>query len=297
MPPRRQLASEPRPPTQGVLVDAYHAAADDEEHEMADVTESLLQTDAGCRCHLAGGRDTSGRGSSAASSADESDATTTALARDKKQGDADGGNVAVDDDLNSVARKLEFDWELYRRKFGSTTYKVTVTHLFVRYVQVVDFLVCNYHCRPPMTLAEREEAAALARTCVLNYLTPVLRRMFSTKEHKLLAHILSTIKLHGSISSGDKGTNELLHGRDKRRYGRTNKDEATFRAQLLRVGQGSVEIKARMAREAAEIYDWFEDGGGEDSSKTPEAPVGGDATGTGRVGGADRRATTLPLPE
>jgi len=232
---------------------------------MAEVTDSLLQTDAGCRCHLGGGRDTSGRGSSAASSADESDATTTAVARDKKQGDDDGGNVAVYNDINSVARKLEFDWELYRRKFGSTTYKVTVTHLFVRYARVVDFLVGKYHCRPPMTLAEREEVAALARTCVLNYLTPVLRRMFSTKEHKLLAHILSTIKLHGSISNGDTGTNELLNGRDKRLYGRTNKDEATFRAQLLRVGQGLVEIKARMAREASEIYDWFEDGEGEDT--------------------------------
>jgi len=294
---RSRPARAPRAQTESVDADSEHSETDEDDQDVADLIESLLQSDASCRNQSAGGSDTSGGGSSAATSADDSDPTTPATARGTKQGEDDGGDGAVDEDIRSVSRNLDFDWVLYRTKFGTTPYKIAVTQLFVRYAHLVDRLVGKYHCRPPMTVAEAEEVAALARTFVLDYLTPVLGKLFSTKVHKLLAHVLAAIKLHGAISNGDTGGNEALHGHEKRRYGRTNGDEATFRTQLLRVGQGSLEIKARMAREAADFDDWFDDGGDEDESKAPAGTVGGDAAGAVRAGGAARRASTLALSE
>jgi len=99
-------------------------------------------------------------------------------------------------------------------------------------------------------------------------MVPILGEWFSTKVHKLLAHVIEAINEHGAITNGDTGSNEALHGPGKRRYSRTSGSDDAFRTQMLRVGQGSLEIRARLAKEAAQFDDWFEDGDtGDDGDK------------------------------
>lgn len=186
--------------------------------------------------------------------------------------DAPAGAASTSDDVKCVTKNLTFDWDAYRTKFGDTPYDVAVTQMFVRYAQLVDRLTGSYHCRPPMSVAEAEEVAALARSFVLDFLTPLLGQFFSTKVHKLLAHVLAAIRLHGAVKNGDTGGNESLHGHEKRRYVRTNRDEDTFRGQLLRIGQGSLEIRARFEREAADYDAWFDDGDEAEAAGAPQAP-------------------------
>lgn len=186
--------------------------------------------------------------------------------------DAPAGTTSFNDDFLCVSNNLAFDWVAYRAKFGDTPYDVAVTQMFVRYAQLVDRLTGTYHCRLPMSVPEAEEVAALSRSFVLDFLTPILGKFFSTKVHKVLAHVLAAIKLHGAIKNGDTGCNESLHGHEKRRYGRTNGDEDSFRGQLLRVGQGSLEIQARVEREAADFDDWFEDVNDADADGSQGAP-------------------------
>ena len=83
--------------------------------------------------------------------------------------------------------------------------------------------------------------------------------------HKLLAHVLEAIKEHGAINNGDTGSNEALHGQDKRRNVRPSGSDDTFRTQMLRVGQGLLEIRARLAKEASQFDDWFEGEGVNDA--------------------------------
>jgi len=213
------------------------------------------------------------------------------------ESDAAAGPTSTTDDFTCVTKNLEFDYEAYRHKFGDTPYDVAVTRMFARYAQLVDRLTGTYHCRKPMSVAEGEVVAALARSFVLDLLTPILGKFFSTKVHKLLAHVLSAIRLHGSIKNGDTGANEALHGHEKRRYGRTNGDEDTFRGQLLRIGQGSLEIRDRFEREAADFDAWFDDH--DDAAGAPGtlAPTSVPPDG-GRVGGrASRRWTAVTVAQ
>jgi len=113
--------------------------------------------------------------------------------------------------------------------------------------------------------------------------------------HELLAYVLDAIKLHGAIRNGKTGTNEKLHGDEKRRYCMNNKDGDHFRAQLLRVGQRLFEIKARQAREDAEFDEWF-DGGGNDVT-TLATSVFNSSVGPTGEGVASLRTATITLHE
>jgi len=143
---------------------------------------------------------------------------------------------------------------------------------------------------------------ALAKDFVLGFLVPILGKWYSTKIHKLLAHIVEAIKRHGAVMNGDTSCNEALHVHDKRRYCRTSGDGDTFRPQLLRVGQGVLEIQARLASEAEEFEGWFGDEGAEDVVGVG-APVGGSRVpgGSGTVpplavtsGGATNASPVIP---
>jgi len=268
-------------------------AGGDDNQDVEDIIESLLRADDDGPTHSDGGGDTSGASSSAGSSADDSDGTK-ARPTGERQGGDNVGDEFDNEEERSVYENLAFDWDLYRSKFGDTPYKVAVTHMFVKYAELVDRLVGTFHCRPPMTVGEGEEVEHLARGFVLDILTPVLGKVFSTKLHKLLAHILDAIKLHGAIRNGDTGSNEALHGNEKRRYCRTNKDEDNFRAQLLRVGQGTLEIKARQAREDAEFDEWFDDGCDVAAVATSVPDCSVNTTGGGV---ASRRTATITVDE
>jgi len=197
--------------------------------------------------------------------------STQAVGLSGVEDDAPAGAASTGDDVKCVTKNLKFDWDAYRAEFCDTPYDVAVTQMFVRYAQLVGRLTGSYHCRPPMSVAEAEEVAASARSFVFHFLTPILGQFFSTKVHKLLAHVLAAIRLHGAIKNGDKGGNESLHGHEKRRYVRTNRDEDTIRGQLLRIGQGSLEIRSRFEREAADYDAWFDDGDEADAAVAPAA--------------------------
>jgi len=147
-------------------------------------------------------------------------------------------------------------------------YHVAVTTLFVKYAQLLARLTRHRHCQEPMTVTGAEEVGALVKEFVLDHMVPILGEWFSTKVYKLLVHVIEAIKEHGAITNGDTGSNEALHGQDKRRYSRASGRDDAFRTQMLRVGQGSLEIRARLSKEAAQFVDWFEDGDtGDDGDK------------------------------
>jgi len=268
--------------------------ANQDEQDVEDLIQSLCRADVDTSSQSDRSGDASDASSSTGTSGDERDSTTPAPSNKAKHED-DGADEGGNEDVRSVYKYLEFDWDVYRRKFGDTPYKVAVTHMFVKYAELVDRLVGTFHCRPPMTLAEGEEVECLARTFVLDILTPVLGRIFSTKLHKLLAHVLAAIKLHGAVKNGDTGTNEALHGNEKRRYCRTNGDEDAFRTQLLRVGQGTLELKARQARNDEEFDAWFDDGSEDVATAAPS--VADCRVGAARAAAAANRTMTVTLSE
>jgi len=183
--------------------------ANQDEQDVEDLIESLCRTDDDTSSQSDRGGDASDASSSTGTSGDERDSTTPAPSNKTKRDD-DGADEGGNEDVRSVYKHLELDWDLYRCKFGDTPYGVAVAHMFVKYAELVDRLVGTFHCRPPMTLAEGEEVERLARTFVLDILTPVLGRIFSTKLRKLLPHVLAAIKLQGAVKNGDTGTNEAL---------------------------------------------------------------------------------------
>lgn len=305
---KRGSTSPAPPPTasaapRAAVSDLNEALADNNVDKVDNIIASLMGLD---QSNLNGGfcdsdPETSANGEGASTTASELEHEPATTVRETRGGEEDAavGNGRGNDDFLCVTNNLDFDWAAYRSKFGDTPYDVAVTQMFVRYAQLVDSLTGTYHCRLPMSVSEAEEVATLARSFVLDLLTPILGRFFSTKVHKVLAHVLAAIKLHGAIKNGDTVCNESLHGHDKRRYGRTNGDEDTFRGQLLRVGQGSLEIRARNEREAADFDDWFEndsDANADESQEAPPLPAAAPSVvSAGRRTG--RRAAAVTLAE
>jgi len=207
---------------------------------------------------------------------DSSGDSTTSATRAAAASPALGGKAA---DGKRGKHVLTFDKAAYEAAFGDMPYHVAITTLFVKYAQLLARLTRHHHCRAPMTVVGAEEVGALAKEFVLDYMVPILGEWFSTKVHKLLAHVIEAIKEHGALSNGDTGSNEALHGQDKRRYSRTSGNDDAFRTQMLRVGQGSLEIRERLAKEAAQFDDWFEDGDTDDAGDS--GLVGGGAAACG----------------
>jgi len=205
------------------------------------------------------------------------------------------GNASAD--ANVVKEGISFDAAAYKAALGDMPYHVAVTTLFVRYAQLVSRLTGHYHCKAPMTVQEAEAVGALAKNFVLGYLVPVLGQWYSTKVHKLLAHVIEAILEHGALKNGDTSTNEALHGNDKRRYCRTSGDGDAFRTQMLRVGQGSLELRARLEQEAADSNGWFEEESDDNGTAgCPTARVSGVAP-TSRQPAFPRRALDVTVNE
>jgi len=268
----------------------------DAEQQLDDILESLMAeidvadgTAAEAAPELSDaasvGSEASGASMASDTSGDSDDSATRAAA----VGPAVLGRS--DEGKGKTKKKLTFDKAAYEAAFGDTPYHVAVTTLFVKYAQLVERLTGHRHCRVPMTVAGAEEVGALAKEFVLGFMVPILGEWFSTKVHKLLAHVISAIKAHGAITNGDTSSNEALHGKDKRRYSRTSGDGDAFRVQMLRVGQGTLEIQARLAKQAAEFDTWF--GGGVSDEEHNEELAGVGAAPGG--GAALRRGARPPL--
>lgn len=323
-PPRQPATAapppSPAPPTDSVaatnvtdgVVDAAISGVDaaisdvDKDAELDDVLASLMADidvadgDAAepWAAHSDGSiaaSDASGASAASDSSVDSDTSATRAAAADPVV----GGNGKANQEKRTK-KMLNFDNAAYEAAFGSTPYHVAVTTLFVKYAELVSRLTGHQHCRALMTVAGAEEAGAMAKSFVLDYMVPILGDWFSTKVHKLLAHVIDAIKQHGALTNGDTGSNEALHGQDKRRYSRASGSDDAFRTQMLRVGQGSLEIRSRLIKEAADFDDWFVVGGSDDY-EGDDAVAGNDAVpgGSGRppvagVGGGDRAAPQQP---
>jgi len=178
-------------------------------------------------------------------------------------GTGDGQPYESDDeDKKAVSNKaVDLDWDEYKAVWGSTPLHVAVTALFAEYALVVGRLTghLHYNCGQPMTEETAEELGEMCKNFVLRYVNPILGVITSTKIHKLLCHVIAAIKLHGSLSNGNTGRNESLHVHEKQRYCRTNGDPAAFGIQMLRAGQGTLELRANHAKE--EEQEWLDEEG------------------------------------
>jgi len=94
----------------------------------------------------------------------------------------------------------------------------------------------------PMTLEEGNSIQDQATHFVLNIMSPILGYVHTSKVHKLLAHLMDSIRYHGNLSNGNTSTNESAHKSDKKFYRRTNMVMTMFTVQLVRQAQGSREV-------------------------------------------------------
>jgi len=189
------------------------------------------------------------------------DETDAEAAGGIKAAGSKGANSDNEDDKAVIKAVNGFDWTAYRAVFGSTPLHVAVTALFAEYALVIGRISGHLHHNfpGPMTVEETEELGDLCTNFVLNYVNPVLGPMASMKIHKHLCHIVGAIKLHGSLSNGNTATNESLHVHEKQCYCRTSHDVDGFRYQLLREGQGTLELRARHEQE--EEQEWLDEEG------------------------------------
>lgn len=146
---------------------------------------------------------------------------------------------------------FSYDWAPYRAVFGDTPMQDAVTSMFseyaVLYARIAGWVTA---CKPaPMTVQEAQEIAKHAEGFVLNYMTPILGPLHTSKVHKLLRHVLDSILMHGHLKNGNTSSNESEHKIDKKFYRRTNKSIATFTAQIVRQSQGTRELLSHLDAE------------------------------------------------
>eukprot|EP00168_Porphyra_purpurea_P006996 TRINITY_DN1859_c0_g1_i2.p1 TRINITY_DN1859_c0_g1~~TRINITY_DN1859_c0_g1_i2.p1 ORF type:complete len:629 (-),score=101.22 TRINITY_DN1859_c0_g1_i2:903-2789(-) len=185
---------------------AVELPAKDPADEADNILASLLGMDDSDMDGRVGGSDSEARtdvddGSEVETDV-ELDPSTKADGSCGAEDDEPAGTTSTSDDIKCVTKNLRFVWNAYHARFGSTAYDKAATQMFVRYARLVDRLTGVYHCRKPMSVAEAEEVVSFARSFVLDFLTPILGKFFSTKVHKLLAHVLAAIKMHGAIKKG-----------------------------------------------------------------------------------------------
>lgn len=151
--------------------------------------------------------------------------------------DPDSPFLLLDDDEQfDRPAGFQFDWDAYAAVFGDTTMQDAVTVMFAEYAvlygRIAGWVTSSQQA--PMTLQEADDLSKHAEDFVLRYMTPILGAMHTSKVHKLLRHVLSSIKMHGNLSNGNTSANEGHHKLDKKFYRRTNKSIATFTSQIVR---------------------------------------------------------------
>lgn len=183
---------------------------------------------------------------------------------------------AVDKEHTSAVRaNARFDWTAYRDAFPDTPPHAAITAMFAEYALLVGRITRHLGAAvaSPVTLAEGQAIAAEAQEFVLRYAVPILGPLHTTKVHKLLAHLMEAVRLHGNLMNGDTGKNEQQHKDDKRHYVRTNKSKSGYLRQLVRHANGARAVlrwnkaagaSAAAARVAAIDSDGDERGSGSD---------------------------------
>lgn len=207
------------------------------------------------------GRPRTARGTpSADGTRDDSDAAARRLLRSlcSLGGNQDvdqGGTGDAADELESDEEDREaarvsktFDWAAYRRAFPDTPLHDAVTGMFAEYAVLVGNLTRRLGpaAATPMTLSEGRALAKHAQKFILEYATPILGTLGTTKVHRLLCHVLHAVRYHGNILNANNSANESKHKEDKKHYCRTNKRKGYTR-QLVRRAQGTRAVLKRNA--------------------------------------------------
>lgn len=165
--------------------------------------------------------------------------------------DDDGCDADDDEDVNHVKRGFTYDWAAYRAKFGDTPLHEAVMAIFVEYAALYMRVAGQVRASvpPPLTLEVAADISAQATRVILDYVTPILGQMNSTKFHRLLCHVFDIIKMHGNLRNGNTASNESQHKEDRVFYARTSKQPGSFTSQLVRQAQGSRTILENLDEE------------------------------------------------
>ncbi|KAK1859253.1 hypothetical protein I4F81_001850 [Pyropia yezoensis] len=137
-----------------------------------------------------------------------------AMPGDEEELGAARTNDGVDkEDMSAAQSNTKFEWAAYRRAFPDTPPHAAITAMFAEYALLVGRITRHLGAAvaSPMTLAEGEGIAKQAQEFVLCYAVPILGPLHTTKVHKLLAHLLEAVRLHGNPMNGDNSLNEQKH--------------------------------------------------------------------------------------
>lgn len=112
--------------------------------------------------------------------------------------DQGGGQDEEDDDQEDEdmreAKKgaARLDWGTYRAVFDDTPLHAAVTAMFAEYSLLVGRMTRRLGAAAvtPMTMSEGAAMAEQAQIFILQYVTPILGTVGTTKVHRLLCHIM-----------------------------------------------------------------------------------------------------------
>lgn len=191
---------------------------------------------------------------------------------------------------NPSRSKDMFDWDLYQAAFADTPLHAAISAMFAEYAMLVGRITRRVGAAAgkPMTLSEGVLLAQQARDFIMGYVTPILGHVRTTKIHRVLCHVLHSIKYHGNIMNANTSTNKQEHKADKRHYVRTNK-RAGYTRQLVRHAHGTRAVLRRNAA-AMQAQDIAM------AESRARAADGGYAADDETGGSPMRRARTAHLP-
>jgi len=201
-------------------------------------------------------------------------------------GRADGGipgASAYDAEDRTAARaNVKWDWVAYSEAFPDVPPHAAITAMSGQYALIVGRITRHLGgtALASMTLAEGASIAEEARVFITRYVTLILGPIHTTKVHKLLAHVLDAVRLHGTLRSGDTSTNEGTHKDDKRHYAGTKRGR-DYTRQLVRHAQGARMVLRNNAAAAMEAHHGDHNGNeGDNGSGDMEPSAGAPACST-----------------
>ena len=156
----------------------------------------------------------------------------------------DGGDGA-----KRLHKGFQLDWAAYHAAFGDKPLDVAVTEVFAEYVSLFARLSSRVSnsVPPSMTRPEAVSISQKAKNFVFKCVIPLLGHSFSIKLHKMLRHLMDTIRYHGNLRNGDTSSNEEEHKNSEAFYNRRNRHFGTFTEYIVRRSQGVREVLAANA--------------------------------------------------
>lgn len=170
--------------------------------------------------------------------------------------DADDAACDTECDADDEAEAIKVDksagynWAAYHEVWHDTPFDRAVTALFAEYASLYSRISGQVRSSlpPPMTLARGLSIAEQASRFVTLYVNPILGEIHSTKVHKLLCHVMSSIRWHGDLQNTNTAENESQHKHDKPFYSRTNKHVTDYTRQLVVRARGAHAVLRKLDR-------------------------------------------------